>query len=238
MQSRYYNPISGRFLNSDDIMFLGISGSALSYNLWTYCYNSSVNFADLTGTSPIQVVLAALFGVIGFAIADCIARGLGLFPSGKGFWNATMYWALTGAIAVGGAAIGWFAGAAIVKIVVTYISKSPSIIIKIANKCGVSLFTTIMYFLGINPFNYVSDASQLTALARALNSSWFALPKAWAQAFCNLANKMGRKLFFDVPHGRYGYHIHLGGQNGQRLEGLHFQVVKSVWNFLKKLFWR
>ena len=217
-------------------MFLGTGRNTLGYNLLSYCYNSTLNFVDFSGNSPIQVVLAALFGVIGFAIADHIARGLGLAPSGKGIWNSTRYWALTGAIAVGGAAIGWFAGAAITKIVVAYISKNPSIIIRIANKCGGTLFTTIMYFLGINPFNYVADVSKLTALARALNASWFVLPKSWAQAFCNLAEKWGRKLFFDPPHGGYKYHIHLGGQTGQRLEALHIQVLKSVWDFLKRVF--
>lgn len=38
------------------------------------------------------------------------------------------------------------------------------------------------------------------------------------------------------PHGSYGYHIHLGGKKGQKLDELHLQVTKSVWEFLKKLF--
>lgn len=182
------------------------------------------------------MVLATIFGIIGFAFADSIARGLGLAPSGKGWWNSTKYWALTGAIAIGGAAIGWFAGTTITKLVVKYLSKNKDNIIKIANKCGGSLFKTIMSFLGINPFDFISDPSKLTALARALNSSKFVLPKSWGQAFCDLANKLGRKLFFDSPHGKYGYHIHLGGNYGQKLDGLHFQVSKSVWNFLKNKF--
>ncbi len=212
-------------------------GSNVSkYNLFSYCNNSPINFVDSTGTSPLQVVLAAICGIIGFMLADYIARSMGLAPTGKGFWNATKYYAFTAAVAIGGAALGWFAGGLIIKATVRYLIKNPNNVVKLATQCGGKLFLLIMSFLGINPFDYITDPGKLTALARALNSSWFALPESWARSFCKLADKWGRDLFFHSPHGRYTYHIHLSGQQGQKLEDLHFQVTKAVWEFLKKLF--
>ena len=36
LQSRYYDPVTGRFLNADSIEYLGISG-IIDYNLYSYC---------------------------------------------------------------------------------------------------------------------------------------------------------------------------------------------------------
>ena len=49
LQSRYYNPCWGRFINADDIAYLGEDGSILSYNLFSYCKNNSANEYDPTG---------------------------------------------------------------------------------------------------------------------------------------------------------------------------------------------
>lgn len=48
LQSRYYDPFVGRFLNVDaycDTM----SGSPLSTNMFAYCENDSINYADYDG---------------------------------------------------------------------------------------------------------------------------------------------------------------------------------------------
>ena len=49
LQSRYYDPATGRFINADDVSFLGASGTALSYNLFAYCENNPMNNIDLNG---------------------------------------------------------------------------------------------------------------------------------------------------------------------------------------------
>ena len=49
LNSRYYDPGVGRFLNSDDMAFLGISGTVLGYNLFGYCENEPVNNIDVQG---------------------------------------------------------------------------------------------------------------------------------------------------------------------------------------------
>ena len=49
LQSRYYDPTVGRFLNADDIAYLGANGTVISHNLFAYCENNVVNNVDYTG---------------------------------------------------------------------------------------------------------------------------------------------------------------------------------------------
>ena len=49
LQSRYYDPKVGRFLNADDTGYLGASGTVLGYNLYTYCENNTANLMDHSG---------------------------------------------------------------------------------------------------------------------------------------------------------------------------------------------
>ena len=54
LQSRYYDAKVGRFLNMDNILYLGIDTNVYnnSYNLFGYCENNPVNYSDSTGTKP------------------------------------------------------------------------------------------------------------------------------------------------------------------------------------------
>ena len=47
LNSRYYDPETGRFINADGL--LGANGDILSYNLFAYCSNNPVNFSDPSG---------------------------------------------------------------------------------------------------------------------------------------------------------------------------------------------
>ena len=49
VSSRYYDPEMCRFINADDIDYLGADGSPLSYNLFAYCMNNPVNRFDVNG---------------------------------------------------------------------------------------------------------------------------------------------------------------------------------------------
>ena len=49
LQSRYYDPVVGRFLNADSVM--GVNGDMATYNLFAYCGNNPVNRSDPTGHS-------------------------------------------------------------------------------------------------------------------------------------------------------------------------------------------
>ena len=48
LQSRYYNPEWGRFINADSTDYLGYGGF-VSYNLFAYCENNPVSYFDSNG---------------------------------------------------------------------------------------------------------------------------------------------------------------------------------------------
>lgn len=58
LQSRYYDPEIGRFINADEVDYLGVGDSFGSFNLFAYCNNSPVVFSDHDGHYAI-----AVFGV-------------------------------------------------------------------------------------------------------------------------------------------------------------------------------
>ena len=51
LQSRYYNPEIGRFINADNVV-AGAGGNAQGYNLFAYCFSNPVNMDDLGGNWP------------------------------------------------------------------------------------------------------------------------------------------------------------------------------------------
>ncbi len=51
LQSRYYNPDWGRFINPDSSFMLNSSGKLLNNNLFAYCTNDPINYNDKLGFS-------------------------------------------------------------------------------------------------------------------------------------------------------------------------------------------
>lgn len=73
LQSRYYNPEWGRFLNVDDTnILLSTQGENLGANLFAYCNNNPVNKADYTGYSSISMpwLSAILTGLVAIILID------------------------------------------------------------------------------------------------------------------------------------------------------------------------
>ena len=50
LQSRYYDPAVGRFINADNIEYLGAGSNLTGYNLFAYCGNNPVTGYDPAGT--------------------------------------------------------------------------------------------------------------------------------------------------------------------------------------------
>ena len=79
LQSRYYDPVVGRFINADGV--LGGNGDMLSFNLFGYCSNNPVNCTDPTGMfadAVSQAPSAQDAGIvwdIGSAILQWLASG-------------------------------------------------------------------------------------------------------------------------------------------------------------------
>ena len=58
LQSRYYDPVVGRFINADAFMSTGMG--LLGYNMFAYCLNNPVNFIDPDGYIPRSIMLPTL----------------------------------------------------------------------------------------------------------------------------------------------------------------------------------
>ena len=72
LQSRYYNPEWGRFINADGAGFLGAGEEGLlSYNLFAYCGNNPVNRADAGGNLSVKNWIKIGIGAV--ALAGAIA---------------------------------------------------------------------------------------------------------------------------------------------------------------------
>ena len=92
LQSRYYDPETGRFLNSDDVNFIGTTESEISYNPFAYCENDPVNAIDPTGKAMINAVCAAIGAIAGWYFGAWIANRLGYtvkldYPHGGYTWH-------------------------------------------------------------------------------------------------------------------------------------------------------
>jgi len=62
LQSRYYNPAWGRFLNADHLSYLGVGNDLLSNNVYIYCNNNPVMMRDQEGEFPFHILAGAVVG--------------------------------------------------------------------------------------------------------------------------------------------------------------------------------
>jgi RHS repeat-associated protein len=67
LQSRYYDAEVGRFLNADDVHYLG--DETLSCNLFTYCANNPVNYSDFNGYLTVDQVLSKVANFAAYVIS-------------------------------------------------------------------------------------------------------------------------------------------------------------------------
>ena len=115
LQSRYYNPKWGRFINADDIDYLGADGSLLSYNLFAYCMNNPVNRFDVNGNWSMPNWLKVTVGAVaiaGLAVATVCTGGAAAVICGAALSGAITGGA-SGAVmgAIGGGISGGWQGA-------------------------------------------------------------------------------------------------------------------------------
>ena len=106
LQSRYYDPEICRFLNADNVDYLGADGSPLSYNLYAYCMNNPVNRYEVDGNWSMPNWLKVTIGAVtiaGLTVATISTGGVAAVIFGA---------ALSGAVAGGasGAVIGAIGG--------------------------------------------------------------------------------------------------------------------------------
>jgi RHS repeat-associated protein len=112
LQSRYYNPTWGGFINADDPGYMGVDGTPSSYNLFAYCGNNPISNYDPTGCfllSTAVLIGAMIGGAIGATAGGVIAYNIAKDSGAEG-WEL-IGWTALGIL--GGGAVGAAAGAAI-----------------------------------------------------------------------------------------------------------------------------
>lgn len=69
LQSRYYDPIVGRFLNADDIQFIINYNNVIATNTFAYCGNNSIKHVDFLGTAyTVNTKNSAKFNCYAYAL--------------------------------------------------------------------------------------------------------------------------------------------------------------------------
>ena len=98
LQSRYYDADVGRFINCDDVNYIGLTESEISYNPFAYCENNPVNDSDPSGNIRWRLTWkwTAAMGVL-----FTLARVLGMSLDIRGIHSVTknkIHTALTTAV--------------------------------------------------------------------------------------------------------------------------------------------
>ena len=78
LQSRYYDPSTGRFINGDDVLSCELDTLNAENNLFAYTCNNPVNNSDLNGSFPVkkfvEILLGGLIGGASQYISDVLAN--------------------------------------------------------------------------------------------------------------------------------------------------------------------
>ena len=106
--TRFYDPVTRRFISPDDVDFLGANRDLNSYNLYAYCSNNAVMYTDPSG----HFIIAAI--VVGLAIGFGATLYSDYEDDGEifnGSVDAEDYIVNTAVGGLAGAAIGYIAPA-------------------------------------------------------------------------------------------------------------------------------
>ena len=106
LKSRYYDAVTGRFINADSVNYLGANGDLAAYNLFAYCNNTPTCMMDETGTVPFLLVTAIVGAIIG-----AVAGGIIAAENDQNVWAGIGIGAAAGALI--GTGIGAVSGAAL-----------------------------------------------------------------------------------------------------------------------------
>ena len=107
LNSRYYNPETGRFINADGM--LGEMGDIPSTNMYAYCANNPVMYVDPSGEFIITlsiVLWAAAIGATSGGIIGSIYGGFTAAANGQNIWAGIGIGVISGAIMGAGAGVG------------------------------------------------------------------------------------------------------------------------------------
>lgn len=107
LQSRYYDPVIGRFLNAD--VYVATGDELVGYNMYAYCNNNPVNMTDPTGDLPSWATKFLIGAAVIAAAAVLAVATAGTGTAVACFAAGALKGAVTGALM--GAASGAVSGA-------------------------------------------------------------------------------------------------------------------------------
>ena len=217
LNSRYYNPAIGRFLNSDGI--LGQTGNVLSTNMYAYCVNNPVMYIDRDGNFAISILVAGI-------IIGGILGGYTRVQNGAELWSED-FWIGVGTGALIGAAVGAVAGLG-----GAYLAGG---LASVGNKLISDAASSIFY--GTNNFGSWEDYAVAFVIGGIIKgrdsiglSKWGL--DAVARPFLNQVTKMGtRGAEFNA--GRFAYDVFtrsvtIGMGNNTQFFGLELNPSKAI----------
>ena len=117
LQSRYYDPEIGRFINADGQ--LNQQESISGYNLFAYCNNDPINMIDSDGKFPFLAITAAIGAAVG-----AVVGGIRAAKAGKSVWKGALMGAAIGGLvglgagAVAGALLAGSAAASVASVAI------------------------------------------------------------------------------------------------------------------------
>ena len=228
LQSRYYDPEVCSFINSDDVNYIGLAGTVGSYNPFAYCENNPVNKLDKTGTfgTPLQWAFAIIGAIIGLPFGKWLANKLGYYRGWK-------YYAIRTAAVVGGAALGWFAGSVLLRLIKTYLSYNPQIMIRIVSRFGPRTLMRIRAVLGLN-FSIVTPRVigqiilNAPRIGSALKSDIYHRAASWLTL-----SQLSRGSVYKLSNGRILLQVY-GTLNGKR--GVFEYIIDELGRVCHQLF--
>ena len=113
LQSRYYDPATGRFLNADDTAYLGVTETTSGYNLFSYCNSNPVYYKDSFGFGPVGAIIG---GILGFGLGVRLIPRIADILKLKGWARKIFIWAGIAALTGLGAYLGHYVGEAILAV--------------------------------------------------------------------------------------------------------------------------
>jgi RHS repeat-associated protein len=113
LQSRYYDPELGRFINADNYPSTG--QGLLGNNMFAYCNNNPLVFSDPTG----ELGAVAIAGIVVSGIIGGTVSALGAAASGKSTGEIALNFLLGAAVGAGTAAYAAVAAAAVAASAIT-----------------------------------------------------------------------------------------------------------------------
>lgn len=230
LQSRYYDSKICRFINADILELAKISKDIPSgTNLISYCDNDPINNSDPTGAfgTPIQWACAIIGAILGFPFGKWLANKLGYYSGWK-------YWAIRAAAIAGGAALGWFAGSVLIRLVKLYLSYHPQTSIKIVARYGPAALMKIKRIFGLGRSAItVSSIARMIVSAKRVGSALKADTYHRAASWLTISQLSKGKIYFINNGNRILLQVR-GTLNGKR--GVFEYIIDEFGRVCHQLF--